>query len=469
VSGGLTRRVVLACGVLLVIVGAAFTVLIIAIDGMRDSARQAEHSQAELTAAGALERLVLDLETSQRGFVITNRERFLGPWNAARRAIPGASRRLVRLTDDARQRRRALGIDRAVASYVRDYSIPLVSAARRGDPSASSVATTVAGKRRVDAIRDRFDAFVATERALVARRREDADDDAQRAVLVAGAGLAGSIVLILLFSGYLTRAIVLPVRRASAMATRLAGGDLSVRMPETGAAEIGALERAFNTMGSSLEVSRADLTESRARVVAASDETRRRIERDLHDGTQQRLVSLGLELRSAESMVPPELTELRLQLSNTAQGLAGAVEELQEISRGIHPAILSRGGLAPSLRTLARRSAIPVELQVDVDRRLPERIEAAAYYVVSEALTNAAKHSHASTVQVDVEAGDGGLGVSIRDDGVGGAAPGQGSGLLGLKDRVDALGGEIELDSPSGGGTSLRVRIPTSPRRRPGG
>jgi signal transduction histidine kinase len=323
------------------------------------------------------------------------------------------------------------------------------------------VATTVAGKRRVDAIRDRFDSFVATERALVARRREDADDDAQRAVLVAGAGLTGSIVLILLFSGYLTRAIVLPVRRASAMASRLAGGDLSVRMPETGAAEIGALERAFNTMGSSLEESHADLTESRARVVAASDETRRRIERDLHDGTQQRLVSLGLELRSAEAMVPPELTELRSQLSNTAQGLAGAVEELQEISRGIHPAILSKGGLAPALKTLARRSAIPVELQVDLDRRLPERIEAAAYYVVSEALTNAAKHSHASAVRVDVEAGDGALGVSIRDDGVGGAAPGKGSGLLGLKDRVNALGGEIEVDSPSGGGTSLRVRIPT--------
>jgi signal transduction histidine kinase len=461
VSGGLTRRVVVACALLLLIVAAAFTVLIVAIDGMRDSAKQAEHSQAELTAAGALERRVVDLETGARGFVITHRERFLGPWNAARRAIPGQSRRLVRLTDHPRQRRRARGIARAVASYLREYSIPLVDAARRGDPSAESVATTVAGKRRVDAIRSRFDSFVATERALVAARRESADDDAGRAVLVASAGLAGLIVLILLFSGYLTRTIVLPVRRASTMASRLAGGDLSVRMPETEAAEIGALERAFNTMGSSLEASHADLTESRARVVAASDDTRRRIERDLHDGTQQRLVSLGLELRSAEAMVPPELTELRSQLSNTAQGLAGAVEELQEISRGIHPAILSKGGLGPALRTLARRSAVPVELEVHTDRRLPERIEAAAYYVVSEALTNAAKHSHASAVWVRVEAGDAGLEVSIRDDGVGGAAPGQGSGLLGLKDRVEALGGEIEVESPSGSGTSLRVRIPT--------
>jgi signal transduction histidine kinase len=246
------------------------------------------------------------------------------------------------------------------------------------------------------------------------------------------------------------------------MAGRLAGGDLSVRMPETGAAEIGALERAFNSMAISLEASHAGLTESRARVVAASDETRRRIERDLHDGTQQRLVSLGLELRAAEAMAPPELTELRSQLSHTAEGLAGAVEELQEISRGIHPAILSKGGLGPALKTLARRSAIPVELDIRGSRRPPQPVEAAAYYVVSEALTNAAKHSNASAVWVDVDTGDAALRVSIRDDGVGGAAPGQGSGLLGLKDRVEALGGAIEIDSPGGGGTSVRVSIPLS-------
>jgi signal transduction histidine kinase len=268
------------------------------------------------------------------------------------------------------------------------------------------------------------------------------------------------VVLILLICGYLTRAIVLPVRRAARMANRLAEGDLGVRMPETGVAEIGELERAFNTMAGSLEASHADLRESRARVVAASDETRRRIERDLHDGTQQRLVSLGLEIRAAEAMSPAELTELRSQLSRTAGGLTEAVEELQEITRGIHPAILSKGGLGPALRTLARRSAIPVELQLNTDNRLPEPIEAAAYYVVSEALTNAAKHSRASAVWVDVETQDGGVRISIRDDGVGGATPSRGSGLLGLKDRVESLGGEIELDSSSGNGTSLRVAIP---------
>jgi signal transduction histidine kinase len=206
--------------------------------------------------------------------------------------------------------------------------------------------------------------------------------------------------------------------------------------------------------------SRAELAASRARVVAAADETRRRIERDLHDGTQQRLVSLGLDLRAAETMVPAELTELRAQLSGAAKGLADMVENLQEISRGIHPAILSKGGLGPAIKTLARRSAIPVQLDVCAERRLPERIEVAAYYIVSEALTNAAKHAHASVVHVDVKAQDAVVRLSIRDDGIGGADPSQGSGLIGLRDRVETVGGRMEIASAAGMGTSLLVTIP---------
>ncbi|MDQ3865935.1 MAG: histidine kinase, partial [Actinomycetota bacterium] len=206
--------------------------------------------------------------------------------------------------------------------------------------------------------------------------------------------------------------------------------------------------------------SRAELAASRARVVAASDETRRRIERDLHDGTQQRLVSLALALRSAQAAVPPDLHGLRNELAQVADGLRGVVEELQEISRGIHPAILSEGGLAPALKTLARRSAVPVELNVRADGRLPEPVEVAGYYVVSEALTNAAKHAHASVAYVDVEASDGVLELSVRDDGTGGADPARGSGLVGLADRVEALGGRIEVVSPAGHGTTLRATLP---------
>ena len=206
--------------------------------------------------------------------------------------------------------------------------------------------------------------------------------------------------------------------------------------------------------------SRAELSASRARVVAASDETRRRIERDLHDGTQQRLVSLGLELRLAQATVPPGLPELTEELSHVAQGLAAAVEDLQEVSRGIHPAILSRGGLVAALKTLARRSVVPVELDLRADGRLPERIEVAAYYVVSEALTNTAKHARASVVHIDLEATDATINLSIRDDGIGGADPRRGSGLVGLRDRIETLGGSIEVASQIETGTSIVVTIP---------
>jgi signal transduction histidine kinase len=209
-----------------------------------------------------------------------------------------------------------------------------------------------------------------------------------------------------------------------------------------------------------LERSRAELAASRARIVTAADQTRRRIERDLHDGVQQRLVSLLLAQRTAQTMVPPGLSELQARLSEVADGLAGALKELQEISRGIHPAILADGGLTRALRTLARRSAIPVELDISIETRLPEPVEVAAYYVVSEALTNTAKHARASVVRIAVEVRHGVLELSIRDDGSGGADPARGSGLIGLTDRVDSLGGTIEVTSPAGQGTTLRIRLP---------
>jgi signal transduction histidine kinase len=206
--------------------------------------------------------------------------------------------------------------------------------------------------------------------------------------------------------------------------------------------------------------SRAELAASRARIVAAADQVRRRIERDLHDGTQQRLVSLGLELRLAQGMVPAELRELDAEIGRVAGELNGVAEDLWEIARGIHPAILSEGGLEPALRTLARRAAIAVELDVPAMGRLPEPIEVAAYYVCSEALTNATRHARASVVSIALEERDGCLYQSIRDDGAGGADPARGSGLTGLRDRVDALDGSLEVSSPPGEGTLILVRLP---------
>jgi signal transduction histidine kinase len=632
VRGGLIRRVALASTALVVLIAGAFVVLLLAVDSTRDSGALARHSRVELDAANRLEKLVIDLETGQRGFVITHEPRFLGPWRTATRTIPEAGGRLLSLADDPGQHRRAGRIVRAVESYLRNYSVPLVAAARRRDPEAASVATTLRGKRLVDVMRTQFNTYVSTERSLLTARQADADSDTHRATVLASAGLVGSVVLIVLFGAYLARSIVLPIRRAAAMAHRVSGGELSARMPETGIGEVGMLEGSFNTMAASLEQSqaeleryadeqaalrrvatlvartsspsevfetvtrevgllsradvarmerydsdgtvtgvaawsrdadrslavgrrfaleglsiaglvwerggparvdsfvhasgaiaqeareqgirssvgcpivvegglwgviaastkreapfppdteaqiaeftelvatavanaesRAELAASRARVVAAADEARRRIERDLHDGTQQRLVTLGLRLRAAEALAPPKGTELKAELASAVESLAGAVEELQEISRGIHPAILSRGGLGPALRSLARRSSVPVELELDVDRRLPEQVEVATYYVVSEALTNAAKHSQASALRVRAGAEDGVVSLSITDDGVGGADPDGGSGLVGLRDRVEALGGELRVSSARGEGTALDATIPIPP------
>ena len=204
----------------------------------------------------------------------------------------------------------------------------------------------------------------------------------------------------------------------------------------------------------------AALTASRARIVAAADQTRRRIERDLHDGAQQRLVSLALQLRAVQADVPPGAGELAQRLEGVVTEVTGVLEELREIARGLHPAVLSKSGLGPALRVLARRSAVPVSVDVQVAGRLPEPVETAAYYVVSEALTNAAKHAHASAAEVEVAAGDGVLRVCVRDDGSGGADFGHGSGLVGLRDRIEALGGRIWLHSPPGAGTVVQIVLP---------
>lgn len=627
--GGLTRRTAIASGLLALLIGLAFALLLWSITDVRESLDAGRRSETQLVEADRLRKLLSNLETDQRGFVMARQQSFLQPWETARAAFPGQAGKFVRATDSPGQRSLALRITQAGTSYIRDYSVPLVQAAQRGDPHARSMAVSQAGERRIDALRNQFDQFYKTERVIIAARQEAADANAHRAVIGASVGLAGSVLLIVASAGYQRRAIVRPVRTAAAVATRLAGGDLAARIPETGAGEIGELEVAFNTMGRSLEESRdelrriaqeqaalrrvatlvargvsppevfsavagemgrilqtqhttigryepdgtmavvgswssrsghaiplgsrwpledgsvaalvmrtgrptrascddcagveaagcagepgitssvgcpvvvegrlwgvvvtasvapeqqpertqermrdftelvataianaesrAELTASRARLVAAADETRHRIERDLHDGTQQRLVSLALELRAAEAATPPELNELKGQLSRTAQGMAGVVEDLQELSRGLHPAVLSKGGLVPALKMLARRSAVPVVLEACTARRHEERVEVAAYYIVSEALTNATKHAHASVVHVDLAQGDAILRIAIRDDGVGGADPGQGSGLIGLRDRVEVLGGKIEIVSPLGGGTSLLAMIP---------
>jgi len=205
---------------------------------------------------------------------------------------------------------------------------------------------------------------------------------------------------------------------------------------------------------------RAALTASRARIVAAADAARRRIERDLHDAAQERLMSLVLQLRAAQAAAPPEASELVQRLESVVTEANDVLEQLREIARGLHPSVLADGGLRPALTALTRRSAIPVRLDVRVAGRLPEPAELTAYYAVSEALANTAKHAHASGVEVEVTVKQAMLRVRVSDDGLGGADFSRGSGLAGLRDRVEAVGGRISLHSQPGAGTTVEIGLP---------
>ena len=206
---------------------------------------------------------------------------------------------------------------------------------------------------------------------------------------------------------------------------------------------------------------REQLAASRARIVEAADAARRRIERDLHDGAQQRLVSLALSLRHLESSLEPDSPALR-ELAIARAELDAALEELRELARGIHPSILTDRGLGAALAAVAGRSTVPVELDLDSCGKLPLSVQTTAYFVVAEALTNASKHADSDRIEVRVAAGEGHTTVEVRDNGGGGAHPARGSGLSGLTDRVSALGGTLEIDSPVGVGTTIRARIPVT-------
>lgn len=443
---------------LAVVVTSAFVVMLSSAAQLRDLQRRAHRSEEVLVVANQLERFVVDLETGQRGFIITGQDNLLQPWRDARAAIPDLVSRLTRLVGDhPDQRATANTIATAVNSYLHGYSLPLVALAQRDPAAARTVGITEDGKARLDAIRADFDRFLTTESTLAAGRQDAADAADHRATLGAAIGLAGSVLLIAAFAVYVTMAIARPVRRAAVMAERIAGGDLDARLPEHGAGEVGELQHSFNTMAGSLQHSRAELAASRTRIVTAADHERRRIERDLHDGIQQRLVTLVLDLRAIQADDQPDSGD---RVSRVADDLTATLEELRELSRGIHPAILTAGGLRPTVKALARRCAVPVGLDVDVPTRLPDHIEVAAYYVISEALANTAKHANATTVDINLHTDDDRLHITIQDDGDGGATPDRGGGLVGLIDRVEALGGTLTVTSPPGEGTTLAVELP---------
>jgi PAS domain S-box-containing protein len=244
-----------------------------------------------------------------------------------------------------------------------------------------------------------------------------------------------------------------PVRDASGrvVGNMVAYTDITERKAQ--AAEV-------HRLNAELRIRLKELAASRARIVAAGDVERRRLERNLHDGAQQRLVALSLSLRAALTKLDSDPAAARAALADAGEELAVALDELRELARGLHPAVLTRRGLRAAVESLVDRVPVPVEIVETSDERLPEPVEAAAYYLIAEALTNVTKYAQASRVSVRVKPRDGSVVVEVSDDGIGGADRANGSGLRGLTDRVEALGGKLEVVSPPGAGTSLRAEIP---------
>jgi signal transduction histidine kinase len=238
----------------------------------------------------------------------------------------------------------------------------------------------------------------------------------------------------------------------------MASSELAHAYPPGTEARIGSFAELVTAALANVDA-REQLAASRARIVEAADAARRRIERDLHDGAQQRLVSLALSLRLLESSLEPDSAATR-ELTAVRAELDAALEELRELARGIHPSILSDRGLEAALAAVAGRCTVPVELALDDCGKLPLSVATTAYFIVAEALTNASKHAHADRIEVRVAVGEGHAMVEVRDDGSGGVDPARGSGLSGLSDRVSALGGTLDIESPVGAGTKIRARIP---------
>jgi PAS domain S-box-containing protein len=255
-----------------------------------------------------------------------------------------------------------------------------------------------------------------------------------------------------------------PVSIAAAPVRDASGRVVSNMVAYTDITERKAQDAEVHRLNAELHARLEDLAASRARIVAAGDVERRRLERNLHDGAQQRLVTLSLALRLAIAKLDSDPAAARAAFEEAGDELARALEDLRELARGLHPAVLSDRGLRAAVEMLAGRSPVPVEIAAIPEQRLPEPVEAAAYYLIAEALTNVTKYAGASAVRVGVSAGEDTVVVEVSDDGVGGADPSGGTGLRGLADRVEALGGSLAVSSPEGAGTSLRAEIPVITR-----
>jgi signal transduction histidine kinase len=493
-GSGLLARIALSA----LVVGSGLTivfgVLFLAVTTLRDRSGEAAHTQQVIATANRLQTLVIDLETSVRGFVITKNPRDLDPWRRAQRQYPDEMERLLSLTrDNPRQQGRALALQSAIRSYLQTYSKPLVAFMERNPQYAPPIATSNRGRTEVEGIRARFKQFLDTETALSNERQKRARTTAQHALWVGGAGLGASLLLILLGAVYLSRAVARPVRLTARAAARIAGGDFSERLQTTGPGEVGELERSFNSMAASLQRTLADL-EERNRTLAESERVKSELVSNVSHELRTPLASvLGFSALMLDRELPPDERRRYLEVIRTeAHRLAALLNDLLDLQRVEQEALELRREPVDLNDLLAAQVTLysaqsedhalrfeaagePLVIKGDRDRLAQ---------VIGNLLSNGIKYSPEGG---EVEVGAGRIGdevtVWVRDHGLGipvehqdriftkffrgdvgrerGIA-GTGLGLVLARQIVEAHGGEVGFDSEEGAGSTFWFRIPAS-------
>jgi signal transduction histidine kinase len=460
---------------LVIAVGTVLT-LVVAVAVREMLAAAAQYREAGALAVArqrAVDQLLVDLlnaETGSRGYLLTGRGDYLQPFTQAKTRYGNDLDRLVALSRDEPELLAGIrSVDATAQRWFADAIDGLRYRRLGRDRDAIAHVNRGVGARLIRAFRTAHQELSA--HIDQARERAVARADHRRLTalgVVAGAALVALLVVAGAARG-LWRWVGVPLRGLAAAARRLAldPAHAPAAQPAGRVAELHDLTEAFNHMQEDLRAYIEELRASRARIVRAGDEARRRLERDLHDGVQQRLVLLAMKLRLARGRLDDDPLAARALLGEAQEDAGRAVEELREMARGLHPPLLTERGLGPALEALVARAPLRVTLIEAPPDRLNASVEAAAYFTVAESLTNVAKHAQAMHASVRVVHEGAQLIVEVRDDGVGGADPRRGSGLRGLADRLAALDGLLEVVSPRGAGTVVRAVIPASGEARP--